>query len=114
MYEHSKGGEHPEIVGRLGEDGLELVTNKWSKGMVGGKDLFTALDNYLKTNQRRLKEVFQSFDQDGDGQLQVEELSDLLEEVRRRVRGRVGWERGAMTRWVEVGTGSCRWRRLGP
>ena len=48
---------------------------------VAAPDLFTALDTYLRTNQARLKEVFEEFDFDRSGKLDRMEIKALLTRI---------------------------------
>ena len=44
-------------------------------------DLFAALDAFLRSRRQRLKDVFDSFDTDGNGRLDPAELTSLLHQL---------------------------------
>ena len=74
VYKESPDGGWPVLVG------------KWSGGQVVEKrhinpgDLFQRLDTYLKTKRVKLQDLFDRFDSNGDGELSMKELAELIRE----------------------------------
>jgi hypothetical protein len=66
----SRAGDWPELAGRY-QSG-DLVPH------APPRDLFTALDEYLKTRAERFKSVFDQFDADGSGALDEAELGHFI------------------------------------
>ena len=72
VYSGSSGSTWPRLVGKL-RDGVVTEQKRINPG-----DLFQRLDDYLKTRQTRLKDLFDRFDSDRDGELSMQELSAMI------------------------------------
>lgn len=72
VYSASSGSSWPRLVGRL-RDGVLTEQKRINPG-----DLFQRLDDFLKTRQMRLKDLFDRFDGDRDGELTMQELSAMI------------------------------------
>ena len=94
-YVEGSNGGWPRAVGILDPTGRAIVPIKArgaggsgkenasgdATGGGGSKDLFAALDRYLKTEKRRLRDVFDAFDLDKDGALDRRELSRAIAKI---------------------------------
>ena len=66
------GNSWPRLVGKF-RDGVVVEQKRINPG-----DLFQRLDEFLKTRQIRLKDLFDRFDRDFDGELTMQELADMI------------------------------------
>eukprot|EP00854_Cymbomonas_tetramitiformis_P002312 gene2312-3036_t len=73
VYFEAQESEWPRLAGHFKDGKVVLITHT--------PDLFESLDRYLKTNQTRLKDVFNEFDTDNSGELDVRELEKLLKRL---------------------------------
>ncbi|GAX77102.1 hypothetical protein CEUSTIGMA_g4548.t1 [Chlamydomonas eustigma] len=74
LYVSDEHGSWPRLVGKLHGDSIESLRR------INPGDLFQRLDEYLKAQRMRLREVFDKYDRNGDGELSMEELSALIRE----------------------------------
>ena len=72
VYAAAVGSSWPRLVGKLRE-GVLVEQKRINPG-----DLFQRLDEFLKTRHVRLKELFDRFDRDYDGELTMQELADMI------------------------------------
>lgn len=81
VYEYTENASRgwPRLIGKLApDDDGALLPLPGATGGGGTSDLFGALDEFLKKNRRRLREVFDQVDADGSGCLSAAELADLV------------------------------------
>jgi hypothetical protein len=80
VYDDSSPGAWPRLVGRLGAAGEVLPQQQLT-----GSDFFKALDTYLKEQQVRFQQLFESHDRDRSGTLDARELAQLVQDVMGKV-----------------------------
>ncbi|KAG2493237.1 hypothetical protein HYH03_008653 [Edaphochlamys debaryana] len=76
VYAETSGEQYPQLVGKMGPDGRVV--------MRGGNvvvDLFSNLDRYLRENKVKFKDLFDSYDTDRSGSLEIRELAQLVKQL---------------------------------
>ena len=79
VYYDCKAGQWPVMYGRYDDVTCTLLPRH--KEGASRKDLFHELDEFLKDHRRKLRDVFDEFDDDRDGNLNFHELAHFIQRI---------------------------------